>query len=131
MLAVCGRFVSFLADLFLQTPTCNEDSIPIREDQIWGPDFGSNFGIQIWAHLAMLFWLLIYVRRTCNSPNLYALPEETARHLPYGSIKQIKYLLSCVSSRSTCSCNGAPQCCKWVPSTGESCCFYVFCCALA
>ena len=102
MLAVCGRFASFLfAALFFrtQTPTCLQswlhfrtpgrapkkgpcpsfqDSVPIGEEfgaQIWGPDLRPNFGAQIWAHLAMLFRLLVCARRACNSPNSYALPR--------------------------------------------------------
>ena len=102
MLAVCGRFASFLfATLFFrtQTTTCLQswlhfrtpgrapkkgpcpsfqDSVPIGEEfraQIWGPDLGPNSGAQIWAHLAMLFWLLVCARRACNSPNSYALPR--------------------------------------------------------
>ena len=35
-----------------------------------------NFGIQIGAHLAMLFWLLVCARRACNRPNKYASPEK-------------------------------------------------------
>ena len=101
MLAVCGRFASFLfATLFrTQTTTCLQswlhfrtpgrapkkgpcpsfqDSVPTGEEfgaQIWGPDLGPNSGAQIWAHLAMLFWLLVCARRACNSPNSYALPR--------------------------------------------------------
>ena len=83
MLAVCGRFASFLfAALFFELRpqlVCKvgsifgpqagprkrvpcpsfQDSVPIGEEfgaQIWGPDLGPNFGAQIWAHLAMLFW---------------------------------------------------------------------------
>ena len=55
-----------------------QDSVPIGEEfraQIWGPDLGPNSGAQIWAHLAMLFWLLVCARRACNSPNSYALPR--------------------------------------------------------
>ena len=50
-----------------------QDSVPIEEEfgaQIWGPDLA-----QIWAHLAMFFWLLVCARRACNSPNKYALPR--------------------------------------------------------
>ena len=101
MLAVCGRFASFLFATFsrTQTTTCLQswlhfrtpgrapkkgpcpsfqDSVPIGEEfraQIWGPDLGPNCGAQIWAHLAMLFWLLVCARRACNSPNSYALPR--------------------------------------------------------
>ena len=43
--------------------------------RVWGPNMGSRFGAQIWAHLAMLFWLLVCARRACNNPNSYALPR--------------------------------------------------------
>ena len=101
MLAVCGRFASFLfATLFSnsdnnlfaklapfsdprQGPEKGSLSFFSRQclnwgefgAQIWGPDLGSNSGAQIWAHLAMLFWLLVCARRACNSPNSYALPR--------------------------------------------------------
>ena len=90
MLAVCGRFASFLfAALFFELRpqlVCKVGSIfgpqagprkrvPEFGAQIWGPDLGPNFGAQIWAHLAMLFWLLVCARRACNSPNSYALPR--------------------------------------------------------
>ena len=39
------------------------------------PRQGPEKGSQIWAHLAMLFWLLVCARRACNSPNSYALPR--------------------------------------------------------
>ena len=99
MLAVCGRFASFLfAALFFELRpqlVCKVGSIfgpqagPRKRvpvllfktvsqlgefgAQIWGPDLGPNFGI--WAHLAMLFWLLVCARWACNRPNSYALPR--------------------------------------------------------
>ena len=100
MLAVCGRFASFLFATLFSNSDNNlfaklapfsdprqgpekgslsfQDSVPIGEEfraQIWGPDLGPNSGAQIWAHLAMLFWLLVCARRACNSPNSYALPR--------------------------------------------------------
>ena len=51
-----------------------------------GKSLGPKYGVQIWdailepkfwAHLAMLFWLLVCARRL-QSPNSYALPREEA-----------------------------------------------------
>ena len=102
MLAVCGRFASFLfAALFFELRpqlVCKVGSIfgpqagprkrvPVllfktvsQLGKSLGPKYGVQiwgpiFGAQIWAHLAMLFWLLVCARRACNSPNSYALPR--------------------------------------------------------
>ena len=103
MLAVCGRFASFLlAALFfeLRPQTCLQSWLHFRTPRAGprkrvpvllfktvsqlgkslGPKYGVQIwdpilGAQIWAHLAMLFRLLVCARRACNSPNSYALPR--------------------------------------------------------
>ena len=102
MLAVCGTFASFLfaalcsnsdPNLFAklapfsdprQGPEKGSLSFFSRQCPNWGRGLGPKFGVQIWdpilgaqiwAHLAMLFWLLVCARRACNSPNKYALPR--------------------------------------------------------
>ena len=90
-----------------------QDSVPIGEEfgaQIWGPDLGPNFGAQIWAPPSHAFLVarlkrdglaMVQISTRCQRRPRRLWP----RHLPHGSIKQIKYLLNRVSWRQLSSCN--------------------------